>query len=85
MPTPKPNTAPGTAPSEQAGRGDDQRREVGVAAEDAELREHRDLDQHGDEAERGEAQPRRASCSAISAAASSGPGRSRSRRGRRRA
>ena len=67
MPTPKPNTAPGHRAGQQAGRGDDQRREVGFAAEDAQLREHRDLDQHRDEAERREAQSRRASCSAISA------------------
>ena len=47
----------GDRAEQQAGRGDDQRREVRFTAEDAQLREHRDLDQHGDEAERGEAHP----------------------------
>ena len=54
-PTQKPKTAPGSEPTMQPDRRDDERREVGVRPEELDLRDRGDLEDHHGHAERDEA------------------------------
>ena len=78
---------PGSEPHSSADRRDDERREVGVRAEELDLRDRGDLEDHHGHAERDEAQRRAAGVIGASRlalrAAASAPGRTRGGAGRR--
>ena len=74
MPTQKPKVRARDGAGEEAGAGDDERREVGADAEDPDLRDQRDLQQHRDHAERGRGGAPTWVVSCISAAPWSAPG-----------